>query len=153
MAFNKPNESDARIGSAQIFDNKPKVTASTTTTTPMTPQAAANNKSTMWDELSTTVDINLDNLSRYSKGSKNSNANLPMNMMMTPSSKTPVSINTQRASFGSPLGPLSPNAVVTNKPAQATPLSPQSPQSLLSPTSPNNSAGAGSGNTSNLLDF
>ena len=33
----------------------------------------------LWDDLSRTVDINLDNLSPYSKGVKNKNANIPMN--------------------------------------------------------------------------
>lgn len=45
-----------------------------------------NKTSNMWDNLSNTVDINLDNLSPYSKGAKIKQTNVPMNNLMQNSS-------------------------------------------------------------------
>jgi hypothetical protein len=40
-------------------------------------------KPNLWDGLSSKIDISLDNLSPYSKGTKSNTNNIPMNNLMT----------------------------------------------------------------------
>ena len=81
----------------------------------------------MWDALGTSVDINLDNLSPYSKGAKTANPNIPMNVLKSsqtqfnsptkPATNTPfgattpgMSINTSNNLFNFGTPPMSPNS-------------------------------------------
>lgn len=101
--------------------------------------AVAENKSTtMWDALGQSVDINLDNLSRFSKGTKGANSNIPMNQMMSPQSQQQQSnkaANNNLFNFSSP--PMSPTHQSANSPV-SKPSQPQQPPSS---------------NSANLLDF
>ena len=103
--------------------------------------AVAENKSTtMWDALGQSVDINLDNLSRFSKGTKgNANSNIPMNQMMSPQSQQQQSNkaanNNNLFNFSSP--PMSPTHPSANSPVSKPPQPQQPPSS----------------NSANLLDF
>lgn len=101
---------------------------------------AENKTSTMWDALGQSVDINLDNLSRFSKGTKgNANSNIPMNQMMSPQSQQQQSnkaANNNLFNFSSP--PMSPTHPSANSPVSKPPQpQPQPPSS----------------NSANLLDF
>lgn len=100
-------------------------------------------KSTMWDALGQSVDINLDNLAPFSKGTKNNNSNIPMNLLMSPQQSNKAAPAANHFNFSSP--PMSPNRTA---PA-ATPGG-----GLMSPAGnkPQASSNAAA-NTPNLLDF
>ena len=72
----------------------------------------------MWDSLGTSVDINLDNLSPYSKGLKSAPANnIPMNALMNQQSQKQPSVSTSaNLKFSSP--PMSPTSM--NSPIKST---------------------------------
>jgi hypothetical protein len=87
----------------------------------------------MWDSLGNSVDINLDNLSPYSKGLKSTPANnIPMNALMNQQSQKQPSVSTANyIKFSSP---------------------PMSPTSMNSPTKTNNTNKNTSNNLNNLTD-
>ncbi len=72
----------------------------------------------MWDSLGTSVDINLDNLSPYSKGLKSAPANnIPMNALINQQSQKQPSVSTANfTKFSSP--PMSPTSM--NSPIKTT---------------------------------
>jgi hypothetical protein len=103
---------------------------------------------TMWDSLGKSVDINLDNLSPYSKGAKNTPVNLPMNHLINnnsnPSQKTSPPL-VKQASLISP--PISTGSFNFSSP-QTSPKQQQQfqPQVPLDSSNKNN-------NNMSLLDF
>ncbi len=60
----------------------------------------------MWDNLGASVDINLDNLMPYSKGSKNTQTNIPMNAMMSQSNQMNKSGSIHMGLSSPPMSPL-----------------------------------------------
>jgi hypothetical protein len=90
----------------------------------------------MWDSLGKSVDINLDNLSRHSKGSKNTATNVPMNLLMSGGNQTPLNLGRQTSSssanqFNFSTPPMSPNAnFTTTAPPQPPPPSTADNRSL-----------------------
>lgn len=118
-----------------VFQNMPKPTETTKPTAVSTTATAAgapslmDNKPTMWDAFGQSLDINLDNLTPFSKGAKNNqNSNIPMNQMMSPTqaSKPGASSGPVPAHFNFSSPPTSPNRTTSGlaspgaKPSQTT---------------------------------
>jgi hypothetical protein len=109
----------------------------------------------MWDSLGKSVDINLDNLSRHSKGNKSTASNVPMNLMM---SNQPLATPNKTVSPPFGTNPLSLTKTTSNvMPANGNQFNfstpPMSPKINLTATQPATNIAPTENKSMNLLDF
>lgn len=152
---NKPLMNNANIDNNLWLGAGAQPAAATTTTTAgqvnaqQKPIANSNvSSNSMWDKLGQSVDINLDNLTRYSKGtsSKSNQSNIPMKDLFAMNQNVAASGNFSKVNqFTTP--PMSPSSrIITNANATLTNLpSPQTVQMQSKPQQPKQNL--------NLFDF
>lgn len=81
FSIKKKESNDTLKTNTALSPTKLTTTATPNSTTKKTDFQS--NKPNLWDGLSSKIDISLDNLSPYSKGTKSNTNNIPMNNLMT----------------------------------------------------------------------